>query len=155
MVTYRYARTVEDRVNSYLAQGKIAEAQMQAANITSGGRGVNNAVARITRAISSAQAAAYPAQRPAPAPAPPSGGNPNPGGGNPQPTFDYGAWRAEQDRIEAAQREQQRINQALAAAKGFFETYGMMGLWNGVEALVRAGYNDADTISGILSRDSK
>jgi len=79
-------------------------------------------------------------------------GGGNTGGGN---TFDYGSWRAEQDRIEAAQREQQRINQALAAAKGFFETYGMMGLWNGVEALVRAGYNDADTISGILSRDSK
>ena len=88
---------------------------------------------------------------------PPSGGTPDPGagGGNSGTGFDYGAWRAEQDRIEAAQREQQRINQALAAAKGFFETYGMMGLWNGVEALVRAGYNDADTISGILSRDSK
>ena len=68
-------------------------------------------------------------------------------------SFDYGAWRAQQDQADAAAAETRRVNTALAEARAFFETYGMMGLWNGVEALVRQGYNSADTISGILSRD--
>lgn len=68
-------------------------------------------------------------------------------------SFDYGSWRAQQDQAEAAAAETRRVNTALAESRAFFETYGMMGLWNGVEALVRQGYNSGDTISGILSRD--
>jgi len=79
---------------------------------------------------------------------------PPPPGPAPQPPFDYGAWRAEQDRIEAAAREERRVNEALAAAKTFFDTYGMSALWGGVEKLIRSGYSDANTISGILSRDT-
>jgi hypothetical protein len=53
----------------------------------------------------------------------------------------------------AAAAESRRVNQALAEAKTFFDSNGMSELWSGVEGLVRQGYNDADTISGILSRD--
>lgn len=53
----------------------------------------------------------------------------------------------------AAAAESRRINQALAQAKTFFDANGMGELWGGVESLVRQGYNDSDTISGILSRD--
>lgn len=55
----------------------------------------------------------------------------------------------------AAAAEERRVNEALAAAKTFFETYGMNDLWGGVEKLVRSGYSDANTISGILSRDAE
>lgn len=60
---------------------------------------------------------------------------------------------AEQAAREAAAREEARVKNVLAEAKTFFETYGMQALWAGVEKLVRDGYNNADTISGILSRD--
>jgi hypothetical protein len=50
--------------------------------------------------------------------------------------------------------EARRVNQALATVKNFFSANGMDELWGGVEALVRQGYNDSDTITGILSRDS-
>lgn len=53
----------------------------------------------------------------------------------------------------AAAAESRRVNQALAQVKTFFDSNGMSELWGGVESLVRKGYNDADTISGILSRD--
>lgn len=53
-----------------------------------------------------------------------------------------------------AQAESRRVNNALASAKTFFDTYGMSELWGGVDALVRQGYNDADTISQVLSRDN-
>ena len=83
------------------------------------------------------------AARPAPAPAPAA------------PAFDYAAWRRGEDARLAAEAEQRRINQALASMKGFFETNGLMDLWNGVDQYVREGYNDLDTILGILSRDEK
>jgi hypothetical protein len=72
----------------------------------------------------------------------------------PTQTFDYGAWRRQQDILDAQAAEDRRVNNALASIKTFFEAYGMQSLWAGVEGLVRGGYNDADTISGILSRDS-
>lgn len=84
----------------------------------------------------------------------PSGGG---GGGNtPSAEELLAAARAaaiEEARAQARAAEERRVNEALAAAKTFFQTYGMEALWNGVEKLVRGGYNDAETISGILSRD--
>lgn len=61
---------------------------------------------------------------------------------------------ADQAAREAQAREDARVKNVLAQAKTFFEAYGMQALWAGVEKLVRDGYNDADTISGILSRDT-
>ena len=72
-----------------------------------------------------------------------------------QPTFDYWAWRKAEDERLAREAETRRINQALASMKGFFTTNGLMELWGGVDKYVREGYNDLDTILGILSRDSK
>ena len=54
----------------------------------------------------------------------------------------------------AAAAEERRVTSVLGQVKNFFQTYGMDSLWAGVEKLVRDGYNDGDTISGILSRDS-
>ena len=63
--------------------------------------------------------------------------------------------QAAKDAADArAQAESRRVNNALASAKTFFEVYGMSELWGGVDALVRQGYNDADTISQVLSRDN-
>lgn len=56
--------------------------------------------------------------------------------------------------LAAQNAETNRINNVLASAKTFFETYGMSALWSGVEELVRKGYNEPNTISGILSRDA-
>jgi hypothetical protein len=62
--------------------------------------------------------------------------------------------KAAREIAAADELESRRVRNALASAKTFFDTYGMSALWGGVEALIRGGYNDADTISGILSRDS-
>ena len=52
----KYAYTVEQRVNDLLAQGKIAEARAQAANLNAGGGGaVTGAQNRIATAIGAAQ----------------------------------------------------------------------------------------------------
>lgn len=70
-----------------------------------------------------------------------------------EPEFNYETWRRDQDLKEAQAAEDRRVNNALASVKTFFENYGMQSLWAGVESLIRNGYDDADTISGILSRD--
>jgi len=72
-----------------------------------------------------------------------------------EPQFDYGAWRKGEDERLAREAEQQRINQALQSMQGFFQTNGLMSLWGGVDKYVRQGYNDFETILGILSRDSE
>lgn len=97
---------------------------------------------------------------PVTSPTPPEGTTPPGGGGQGGQGVDMEALlaaaraaAAEEARRQAAIAEERRVNEALAAAKTFFQTYGMDALWNGVEKLVRAGYNDAQTISGILSRD--
>lgn len=50
--------------------------------------------------------------------------------------------------------EQRRINQALASMEGFFQSNGLMDLWGGVDKYVREGYNDFETVIGMLSRDA-
>ena len=61
-VTNKYAKTVEDRVNALLAQGKIAEAERQAQNLAAGGRGAGaaNTINRVNAAVEAAQVAADP-----------------------------------------------------------------------------------------------
>ena len=55
-LTKKYAYTVERRVNDLLAQGKIAEARVQASNLNAGGGGaVTGAQNRISAAIGAAQ----------------------------------------------------------------------------------------------------
>jgi hypothetical protein len=85
------------------------------------------------------------------------------GSGSPAPSSEDTYWKDKNAReataaanaaTAAANAETNRINNVLAAAKTFFDTYGMTSLWSGVEELVRKGYNDASTISGILSRDA-
>ena len=71
-----------------------------------------------------------------------------------EPQFDYGAWRKAEDERLAREAETRRINQALASMEGFFQTNGLMSLWGGVRSYVEQGYNDADTIMAIISRDA-
>ena len=98
-------------------------------------------------------------------PTPITGGSGGGGGGSqpPGPSAEDTYWKDKNAReatasanaaLAAQNAETNRINNVLASAKTFFDTYGMSSLWSGVESLVRQGYNDADTISGILSRDS-
>jgi len=97
---------------------------------------------------------AGPDATPTPAPGP----GPKPGPTNEETYWsDRNAREAEAARQAAtarAEAESRRVNNALASAKTFFDNYGMTKLWSGVDALIRQGYNDANTISGILSRDS-
>jgi hypothetical protein len=67
--------------------------------------------------------------------------------------FDYNAWRAEEDQRLAREQEERRVNNALQSMEGFFQANNLMGLWGGVDKYVRQGYNDYETILGIVSRD--
>lgn len=101
--------------------------------------------------------------RPTPAPLGPQtwvpqrqpGASPGPSGPSAEEILAAARAAAEAEaRRQADIAEERRVNEALAAAKTFFQTYGMDALWGGVENLVRRGYSDAATISGILSRDA-
>ena len=67
--------------------------------------------------------------------------------------FDYDAWRKAEDQRIADQEETNRINRQLQQMEGFFVSNGLMQLWGGVRGYVEQGYQDADTIMAMLSRD--
>lgn len=150
------------RMNDALGAAKAAEA---AGNIEAANNYYNAALARASNRGTAATVAAVTAQAPRPIPVPAQLVPLNPGGPPPPPPGPSGpsaeeilaaaraAAIAEQQR-QAAIAEERRVNEALAAAKTFFDTYGMSALWGGVEKLIRSGYSDAATISGILSRDA-
>ena len=69
------------------------------------------------------------------------------------PAFDYDTWRMEEDQRLAREQEERRVNNALDSMQGFFQANNLMGLWGGVDKYVRQGYNDYETILGIVSRD--
>ena len=151
-LTLSYAQTIEARVNQLLAEGNIAGAQAQAANLNAGGGpGVMNVIARINAAISAAVAAAGgpSGEGPGGEPGmpredfyqesenPPGGGDWTPGGGGGSGGFDPGAEERDRLRRELEAERQAAREAASAVIRGILESYGLGSLAGQVDALVR------------------
>jgi len=148
MVTYKYAREVEGRVNTLLAEGKVAEARMQALNITGGGPGAQNVQRRVfeyvnaasnqEQAVRNAEEARRRAEEGGGGPPPPPGGGG--GGGTTGSTAEdlyYDALRADLAARRAAEREG-----AKSFLRGLLETYGLSSLSGEVDRLVGETTNE-------------
>lgn len=158
MVTYRYARLNEDRVNAALREGNIALAQAYAANVTGGGQGVQNAQNRMAAAIGAAQDAARrvaesqaSGQRLSPAivPVPEGGGPSGPSAADIQRMIDEAL--ARQAEAETRRRDQQ----AKAYLTDLFSQYGgMQELVGQIDQLIRDYGNVPEVLVGRIRETS-
>jgi len=158
MVTYKYARLNEDRVNAALAEGNIALAQAYANNVTGGGQGVQNAQARMAAAIGAAQDNA---RRVAESEVAGQGLRPAEVPINPQPApsgLSASDVQALIDRALAAEREaetRRRNQQAKAYLEDLFSQYGgMQELVGQIDQLIRDYGNVPEVLVGRIRETS-
>lgn len=146
-VTLNYAKNVESRVNSLLAQGNIEAAKLQATNIKGGGSGVANTLGRINTAINAASSFAEKVRQSQAATTTEDPGNEIPI--IPQvpvvPEIDPFAYEREMFALQ----EQRRKQNAIATLRGLMTEFGLQSLMAKVEQYVVDGY-DADAIMVLI-----